>query len=73
MVFFCGFAEKELITPPLNGLILPGVTRDSILELSRSWGQYKIREGKITMKWVKQLVKEERVSLAFLKISPMNF
>lgn len=27
--------EKELITPPLTELILPGVTRDSILELAR--------------------------------------
>ena len=28
----------ELVTPPLGGTILPGVTRDSILELTRSWG-----------------------------------
>lgn len=28
---------NELITPPLNGLILPGVTRQSILDLGRSW------------------------------------
>lgn len=27
----------ELITPPLNGLILPGVTRQSILDLGRTW------------------------------------
>lgn len=25
----------ELVTPPLNGMILPGVTRDSILALAR--------------------------------------
>ena len=30
-------AEEELVTPPLNGLILPGVTRKSILELAREW------------------------------------
>ena len=30
--------EKELLTPPLDtGIILPGVTRDSIMELARSW------------------------------------
>jgi branched-subunit amino acid aminotransferase/4-amino-4-deoxychorismate lyase len=29
---------KELVTPPLeDGLILPGVTRDSILTLAREW------------------------------------
>ena len=27
--------EKELITPPLDGTILPGVTRQTILDLSR--------------------------------------
>ena len=30
-------SEKELITPPLNGLILPGITRKSLLELAKSW------------------------------------
>uniref|UniRef100_A0A8C5CQ66 Branched-chain-amino-acid aminotransferase n=1 Tax=Gadus morhua TaxID=8049 RepID=A0A8C5CQ66_GADMO len=29
--------EKELITPPLDGIILPGVTRQSLLDLSRAW------------------------------------
>ncbi len=28
---------NELVTPPLNGLILPGVTRQSILDLGRTW------------------------------------
>merc|ERR1712167_308199 len=27
--------ENELITPPLDGTILPGVTRDSVLQLTR--------------------------------------
>lgn len=55
------FAEKELITPPLNGLILPGVTRDSILLLAQSMGLCKVREGEIPMAWVCDLVKQERV------------
>ncbi|HUC17940.1 MAG TPA: branched-chain amino acid aminotransferase [Acetobacteraceae bacterium] len=29
---------EEIITPPLAGTILPGVTRDSALTLMRSWG-----------------------------------
>ncbi|KAM4901224.1 branched-chain-amino-acid aminotransferase, cytosolic isoform 6-T6 [Sylvia borin] len=29
--------ENELATPPLDGIILPGVTRQSILDLARSW------------------------------------
>jgi branched-chain amino acid aminotransferase len=28
----------ELITPPLGGTILPGVTRDSVIQIARSWG-----------------------------------
>jgi branched-chain amino acid aminotransferase len=30
--------EDELVTPPLRGTILPGVTRDSVLQLARHWG-----------------------------------
>lgn len=30
-------AERELVTPPLDGIILPGVTRQSLLDLSRDW------------------------------------
>ena len=29
---------EEVVTPPLSGTILPGVTRDSALALMRSWG-----------------------------------
>ena len=34
--------EDELITPPLDGTILPGVTRDSILTLSKELNQFKV-------------------------------
>jgi branched-chain amino acid aminotransferase len=30
--------DDQLITPPLSGSILPGITRDSVLELARHWG-----------------------------------
>ncbi|HOV87362.1 MAG TPA: branched-chain amino acid aminotransferase [Syntrophobacteraceae bacterium] len=30
--------RDELITPPLSGSILPGVTRDSVIQLARHWG-----------------------------------
>jgi len=35
-IFFC--IGDELITPPLGGSILPGVTRDSVIQLAKSWG-----------------------------------
>lgn len=31
------FSDMELVTPPLNGIILPGVTRQSLLDLARKW------------------------------------
>ena len=31
------FLVEELITPALNGLILPGITRKSLLTLAREW------------------------------------
>jgi len=30
--------NDELITPPLNGSILAGITRDSVIQLAKSWG-----------------------------------
>jgi branched-chain amino acid aminotransferase len=48
-IFFV-FKEKgeiEIATPALEDLILPGITRDSILELLRHEKQYKVSERKI--------------------------
>jgi branched-chain amino acid aminotransferase len=30
--------DDELVTPPLNGAILDGITRDTVLQLARDWG-----------------------------------
>ncbi|WP_319406745.1 branched-chain amino acid aminotransferase [uncultured Desulfosarcina sp.] len=38
----------ELITPMLSGSILPGITRDSVIHLGRSWGM-KVSERKISI------------------------
>ncbi len=40
--------NNELITPELNGSILPGVTRNSVLHLGRKWGM-NVSERKISM------------------------
>jgi len=39
----------ELLTPPLNSLILPGVTRESLLELARQWKEFEVTERVISM------------------------
>ena len=54
-------SEKELITPPLNGLILPGITRLSILELAREWNEFKVNERTFNMNDVKIWLQEKRV------------
>lgn len=36
--------ENELITPPLDGTILPGITRQSILDLTRNLREFKVVE-----------------------------
>lgn len=51
----------ELVTPPLDGTILPGVTRDSILSLCRSWGEFKVSERPITMAEVEGAVGRGRL------------
>ncbi|MFC1885724.1 branched-chain amino acid aminotransferase [Thermodesulfobacteriota bacterium] len=45
-IFFV--VDNELITPMLNGSILPGITRDSVMALARKWGQ-KVTERKISI------------------------
>jgi branched-chain amino acid aminotransferase len=40
--------DGEIITPALNGSILPGVTRNSVIELAKKWGD-KITERKISI------------------------
>uniref|UniRef100_A0A673ZBB2 Branched-chain-amino-acid aminotransferase n=1 Tax=Salmo trutta TaxID=8032 RepID=A0A673ZBB2_SALTR len=42
--------ERELLTPPLDGIILPGVTRQSLLDLAREWGEFKVTERTMGMK-----------------------
>jgi branched-chain amino acid aminotransferase len=48
-IFF--YIGEELITPPLEGTILPGVTRDSVLHIARSW-ELKVFERKISLEEV---------------------
>lgn len=40
--------NDELITPPLSGTILPGITRDSVIQLAKDWG-LSVIERKISI------------------------
>merc|ERR1712066_127207 len=65
--------KLELITPPLDDplgsramdVILPGVTRDSILELAKSWGEFEVTERTIRWSELKKAQKENRIVEAF--------
>lgn len=53
--------QMELITPPLDGTILEGVTRQSILDMTRQWSDIKVSERPITMKETLSLLKNDQV------------
>ena len=60
--------QKELLTAPLDGTILEGVTRDSVLTLARERlvpEGWKITERKYTMQEVADASKEGRIIEAF--------
>lgn len=57
--------DKELITAPLNGLILPGITRQSIIQLAKEWRDFKVTERVITMPELLHLSEEKRLLEVF--------
>ncbi|XP_051974891.1 branched-chain-amino-acid aminotransferase, cytosolic-like isoform X1 [Xyrauchen texanus] len=57
--------EEELATPPLDGIILPGITRQSILELAYKWGDFQVSERSLTMGDLCQALEENRVKEMF--------
>ncbi|CAH1787509.1 unnamed protein product [Owenia fusiformis] len=57
--------ERELVTPPLDGIILPGVTRKSLIEMTKQWGGFNVVERTFGMKEVLQALKENRVKEIF--------
>ncbi len=54
----------EIITAPLGGSILPGVTRDSVIQLCQSWG-LKVAERKLTIDEVIAAQKSGQLKEAF--------
>ncbi len=56
--------DDEVITPPLEGSILPGVTRDTALYLTKSWGM-KVNERRISIDELIQSSKEGRLQEVF--------
>jgi branched-chain amino acid aminotransferase len=61
-IFF--MVDNTLVTPPLSGSILPGITRDSVLRLTRDWG-VSVAERAITIDEVVQANAEGRLQEIF--------
>jgi len=57
--------KEELVTAPLDGTILPGVTRQSILDLTRCWKEFEVSEKVYTMPELERAVAEGRVIEVF--------
>jgi branched-chain amino acid aminotransferase len=56
--------NDELVTPPLGGTILPGITRDTVLQLAADWG-IKAKERQISMDEIMAAAADGSLSEAF--------
>lgn len=56
--------DGKVVTPPLHGSILPGVTRDSCLQLLRSWG-VPVEERLISVEELFEAAKSGKLEEAF--------
>jgi len=57
--------KKELLTAPLDGTILPGVTRDSILALCRDWNEFIVSERPYNLPEIIDAIKDGRMLEGF--------
>ena len=56
--------DVELYTAPLEGTILPGITRDSMITVMKDWG-YKVNEVRFTIEDVFKAAEEGRLEEVF--------
>lgn len=56
--------DGQLHTPSLEGTILPGITRDSVLTLARQW-ELPVSERLISIEELREAIKKGRLSEAF--------
>jgi branched-chain amino acid aminotransferase len=60
----CFVIDDELITPALEGSILAGVTRDTVIQVAKNWG-IKVTERRISIDEVLETSKEGRLKEVF--------
>jgi len=59
--------EKELVTPMLDGTILPGITRDSVLQMGKEDKRFITCEKKISVTDLVKAHKEKRVNFCLTR------
>ena len=57
--------ENELVTPPLDGTILPGVTRKTIIQMMQEMGEFKVSVRDFKIQEMVKAVNEGRMIEAF--------
>ena len=55
----------ELITSSISNTVLPGVTRDSIIQLAHEWGEFRVTEREFSMAELVEAMEQGRVVEAF--------
>ena len=61
-IFF--IISGKIVTPMLNGSILPGVTRNSVIELCKDWG-YEVEERKVSADEIYEAAKNNTLEEVF--------
>ena len=61
-IFF--IINGKIVTPMLNGSILPGVTRNSVIELCKDWG-YEVEERKVSADEIYEAAKNNTLEEVF--------
>lgn len=57
--------RNELVTAPLDGTILPGITRDSVIQLAEEWGDIEVAERTVTMPEIVSAIETGRLHECF--------
>ena len=61
-IFF--LIDGELVTPPLSGSILPGVTRDSVIQIAKRWG-VKVSERMLSVDEIREAYQSGKLKEVF--------
>ncbi|NLB90818.1 MAG: branched-chain amino acid aminotransferase [Clostridiales bacterium] len=58
------YEGKKIVTPKLNGSILPGITRDSVIKLARHMG-FEVEEAQMSIQEVFEDIQQGKITEAF--------